>query len=192
MEYQEDAMKEQIYEVAMKEFNEKGLKFTMDDIAKDLSMSKRTLYTIFETKEELFYEMVDYCFCQIKEAENAILQSKDMDIVEKIHRIIIALPEHYKSIDLRQIYQLKEKYPRIYKKISQRIENDWEPTIELIYQAIEEKRIRPVNITILKIMAEATIQHFLYTSDLIDSGLSYEEALEEMMNILLNGIIATH
>ena len=42
--------KERILEATMKVFNKKGLKFTMDDIAEELSMSKKTIYTVFDNK----------------------------------------------------------------------------------------------------------------------------------------------
>ena len=50
--------KEKILEATIKVFNRKGLKFTMDDIASELSMSKKTIYTVFRDKESLFYQMV--------------------------------------------------------------------------------------------------------------------------------------
>ena len=39
--------KEVILEGTIKAFNEKGLKFTMDDVAKILGMSKKTIYTFY-------------------------------------------------------------------------------------------------------------------------------------------------
>ena len=43
--------KEKILEATIKVFNRKGLKFTMDDIASELSMSKKTIYTVLREKE---------------------------------------------------------------------------------------------------------------------------------------------
>ena len=37
--------KSRILEATLRVFNRKGLKFTMDDIASELSMSKKTIYT---------------------------------------------------------------------------------------------------------------------------------------------------
>lgn len=51
--------KEVILEGTIKAFNEKGLKFTMDDVAKILGMSKKTIYTVFRDKESMFLAMVD-------------------------------------------------------------------------------------------------------------------------------------
>ena len=40
-------LKERIMEATIDEFNEKGVKFTMDDLAKRLTMSKKTIYKVF-------------------------------------------------------------------------------------------------------------------------------------------------
>ncbi|MGI6223083.1 MAG: TetR/AcrR family transcriptional regulator [Prevotella sp.] len=55
-------LREKILKTAMTEFLHRGLKAVkMDDIAKKLVISKRTLYEIFADKEELLYECVKYC-----------------------------------------------------------------------------------------------------------------------------------
>lgn len=54
-------LREKILKTAMAEFMQRGLKAVkMDDIAKKMVMSKRTLYEIFADKEELLYECVKY------------------------------------------------------------------------------------------------------------------------------------
>ena len=53
--------KEMIIEQAAKMFAEQGIKsIRMDDIAKTLGVSKRTLYEMFEDKEELLYLSIRY------------------------------------------------------------------------------------------------------------------------------------
>ncbi len=181
-------MKEKILAAAVDAFNEKGLKFTMDDLAKRLSMSKKTLYTVFEDKQELFFAMVDYCFGAIKDAERKVLEDENLDIIEKIQKLIVVLPEQYKEINLRQVYLLREKYPKVYKKVEKRLENDWEPTFALLNRAIAEQRIRPINVYIFKTMVEGTIEQFFQKSVLVDQDISYEQAMDEMASILVKGI----
>ena len=41
-------------------FNKKGLKLTMDDVADELKISKKTIYKEFSSKEEMFETMC--CF----------------------------------------------------------------------------------------------------------------------------------
>ena len=110
-------LRESILEGTLKAFNQKGIKFTMDDLAGILDMSKKTIYTVFQDKNTLVSEMVDYCFDSIKESEQKVLSDTSLDTVGKIRAILGVLPEGYKDIDFRQLYLLKDKYPKIYKKV---------------------------------------------------------------------------
>ena len=181
--------KEKILEATIKVFNRKGLKFTMDDIASELSMSKKTIYTVLRDKESMFFAMVDYCFDKIKESENEILSDDSLSTVEKIRGVLAVLPSGYKDVDFRQLYTLKDKYPNTYSRVEERLETGWEKTIALINQGIEEGSIRPVNVNLLKSMLEATIEQFFQRDILIRNQISYAEALEEVVNILVDGIV---
>ena len=187
MEGQEN--KEKILEATMKVFNRKGLKFTMDDIAAELSMSKKTIYRVFRDKEMMFYQMVDYCFDRIKESETEVVHNRTLSTVEKIRAILCVLPESYVDVDFGQLYQLKDKYPNIYRKVEERLETGWEATIELIQQGIEEGVIRPVNVVVFKTMMEATLEQFFQRDVLVVNRISYQDALNEVVNILVDGIV---
>lgn len=185
----EDEVRQLIIEGTIDEFNDKGFKFTMDDIAKRLGMSKKTIYSVFKDKETLFMKMVDYCFGAIKESEQKILGDSSLTVVEKIERILIVLPDRYQHIDFRQISEMQEKYPKIFKKIQYRIENDWEPTIRLFEQAMEEGRMKKLPIPVIKVMVEASIERFISSKVLIENEISYEDALHDMVEIILQGLL---
>ena len=182
--------RKKILDATLRVFNRKGLKFTMDDIAAELSMSKKTIYTVFHNKETLFFQMVDYCFDSIKEGEQAILTDTSLKTVDKIRKILGVLPEGYKDIDFRNLYQLKDKYPKIYHKVEERLETGWENTIALFQQAMEEGEIRPVNIIVIKTMLEATIEQFFQRDVLITNSISYGDALQETVDIIVDGIVS--
>lgn len=181
-------MKEQILKATIKVFHRKGIKFTMDDLAKELGMSKKTIYTVFEDKNELFLSMVDYLFDEIKESENKILCDDSLSTKEKIHRILCVLPDGYKDLDFGQLYILKDKYPKTYKQVEKRLENGWENTIALLEQGKKEGVIRDVNISLVKMMLEASLEQFFQRDILKKNKLSYQAALNEVVNILMIGI----
>lgn len=179
---------EQILEATICVFNKKGMKFTMDDLAKELNMSKKTIYKYFDNKDTLCLDMVDYCFDRIKKSEQEVVHNTEWDTKTKIRKILGVLPEGYKNIDFRQLYLLKDKYPKIYKKVEERLENGWESTIELIQQGIEEGSIRPISIPIFKVMLESSIEHFFQRDVLIQNKIDYADALDEVVEILIDGI----
>ena len=174
----------------IKAFNEKGLKFTMDDVAKILGISKKTIYTVFRDKESMFFTMVDYMFDSIKESERQILADEGLTTLEKIRKILAVIPEGYRDIDFRHLYLLKDKYPAIYAQVENRLENGWETTIALIEQGIEEGVIRPVKIPIVKMMLEAALEQSFQRDILLRNEISYMDALDEVVGILVDGIVA--
>lgn len=184
-----DECRIQAYEAAIDEFNEKGLKFTMDDISRRLGISKKTLYTLFKDKEELFLQTVEYGFAAVKESETNIINNSALSLVDKIRKIIVVLPDKYHNVDFRKLYALKEKYPKIYQEVETRIENDWEPTLSLIQEGMNQGILRKVRIPVLKAMIEASIEHFLNSEVLIREGITYDEALNEMIETIMQGII---
>ena len=177
-----------ILEGALQAFRQKGLKFTMDDIAKILGISKKTIYTVFQDKEALFLAMVDYLFDSIKECERQIVENTDLTTIEKIRDILGVMPDAYKDIDFRQFYTLKEKYPEIYAQVETRLETGWESTIQLLEKGMEEGVVRHVKIPILKTMLEAALEEFFQRDILICHQISYAEALDEVVGILMDGI----
>jgi len=68
------------------------------------------------------------------------------------------------------------------------LESGWENTISLIEQGIAEKQIRNVSIPILKTMMEATLEQFFQRDVLVRNKISYQEALDEVVMILMQGI----
>lgn len=181
-------LREIILEGTIVVFNQKGLKFTMDDVAKVLSMSKKTIYTVFDDKESLFLTMVDYIFDKIKDSERQVLADESLDTLEKIRRILGVMPEGYREIDLRQLYGLRDKFPHIYARVEERLENGWESTIALISQGVEEGVIRPVSIPLVKMMMEASLEQFFQRDILIQNQINYVDALEQVVDILVYGI----
>ena len=98
------------------------------------------------------------------------------------------LPEGYQNIDLRKLYSLRDKYPKIYHKVELRLETGWEPTIQLIKTGMAEGSIRPVPICLVKMMLEASIEQFFQRDILVQNRLTYVDALNEVVTILMYGI----
>lgn len=181
-------LKETILQGTIKVYSQKGLKFTMDDVAKALGMSKKTIYTVFRDKESLFLTMVDYMFDSIKQEEQAVVEDASLNTVEKIRKIMGVLPEGYKDLDFRQLYLLRDKYPKIYRQVELRLETGWETTISLMEQGMREGVIREVPIPIVKVMLEASLEQFFRRDVLLQNQISFQAALDAVVDILVNGI----
>ena len=181
-------LKETILEGTLEVFRQKGIKFTMDDIAGKLNISKKTIYTVFDDKEDLFIAMVDYLFDSIKVSEEQVMKDESLDTLEKIRRILGVIPESYKNIDFRQLYLLREKYPATYAKVEERLETGWESTIALLEKGMAEGVVRKISIPIVKMMLEASLEQFFRRDILIRNDIGYFAALDEVVNVIVDGI----
>ena len=100
------------------------------------------------------------------------------------------MPEGYKDISFEKLSILKTRYPKIFVKVQERLETGWESTLMLINQGIKEGVIREVDTGLVKTMFEATVERFFMSDVLVNSKMSYTEGLEEVVNILIDGIKA--
>jgi hypothetical protein len=138
----------------------------------------------------MFLDVADYCFADIKKSEQAILNDGSMDTLTKIREIMGVMPEKYRDKGLSNLYLLKDKFPTIYTKVSSYLSTDWDATIELLEQGMNEGVIRRVPIPIIKSMVESTLAEFMGNTVLVENGISYEDAMNEMIDIIINGIKA--
>ncbi|MGQ7946150.1 TetR/AcrR family transcriptional regulator [Flavobacterium sp. WC2509] len=108
-------MKDKIIEKAGEMFLKLGFKsITMDDIAGEMCISKKTIYKYFCNKEILVEESVQLLHKEVHQLiDNAI--SKNYNAIEENFEIRRMFVELFKSSDTSPIFQLKKHYPEIYK-----------------------------------------------------------------------------
>ncbi|MBR3534121.1 MAG: TetR/AcrR family transcriptional regulator [Clostridiales bacterium] len=187
----ESDLKTDILKATIKVFNKKGLKLTMDDVAVQMGISKKTIYKFYDSKEEIFDKIVDYIFDGIKEREKEILEEEGLSLEQRARKLLAAFPESYTEIDFTKLGDLKDKYPKIYKKLYKRLDSGWEPTIELLEEGRRQGLYRQdADFTIFKIMMDASVARFFETDTLRKAKISYVDALNQVVDILLTGIKA--
>ena len=182
-------MKTKILEGGMTVYRKKGPKFTMDDLAAELGMSKKTIYTVFRDKKSLLYEMVDYTFDAIKEGEAEVLADESKSTCEKLRGILGVMPERFRDFDFTQVYEMKDKYPQCYARIQERLESGWETTLGLLNQGIEEGVFRPVDVTVFQVVYEAAIERFIHGTEIKKKKMPYMNALNALVDIMMDGIV---
>lgn len=177
-----------ILEGVIEVFQKKGIRFTMDDVARQIKMSKKTIYVCFKDKEEMFLAMVDYLFDGIKKSEQTVISDPEMDTLTKIRTILSAMPDSYRNLDFGQLYEIRERYPVIYQKVEERLETGWENTIDLLRKGMEEGVVREVSLPIVKCMFESALEHFLQRDILVKNHITYQQGLTVVVDILVDGI----
>ena len=116
-------MKDKIINKAKEMFLRLGFKsITMDDIACEMCISKKTIYKYFSNKDILIEESIQMVHKEIHETIDKIV-AKNFNAIEENFEIKRTFREMFKSAESSPIYQLKKHYPEVYAKaLSSQIE----------------------------------------------------------------------
>ncbi|SHI34579.1 TetR/AcrR family transcriptional regulator [Flavobacterium terrae] len=110
-------MKEKIIAKATDMFLKMGFKsVTMDDIACEMCISKKTIYKFFSNKEALIEEGTAIVNNKINSLMDEVI-SKNYNAIEENFKIREMFKEMFQSLDHSPAYQLKKHYPEIWDKM---------------------------------------------------------------------------
>jgi AcrR family transcriptional regulator len=110
-------MKQKILEIAIDKFLNLGFKsVTMDDIAEEMGISKKTIYASYNTKTDLVDACVMAVFNKINDGIDHIC-SIGKNVIEELFEIKNFLSEHLKGEKTSPQYQLKKYYPKLFAKL---------------------------------------------------------------------------
>jgi AcrR family transcriptional regulator len=128
-------MKEKIIKKATDMFLKLGFKsVTMDDIANEMCISKKTIYKYFSNKEKLIEEGTEVVHQKIHDLMDEIV-AKNFNAIEENFQMREMFKEMYQSFDQSPAYQLKKHYPEIYEKM---MCNEIEDCSQMFRQNIEK------------------------------------------------------
>ena len=128
-------IKESILKKTFELYHKFGIRsVTMDDVSRELGMSKKTLYTYFSDKHSLVEEAMLYIRkvntkkwgAEFEESENAIEEMLKVNMIMRFY-----LKNEAPSMD----YDLKKYYPDIFQKIN-------EYNFEMMYKGITENIVK--------------------------------------------------
>lgn len=110
-------MKDEILEKSGELFWSIGYKsVTMDDIANEMGISKKTIYKFFKNKEELVEASTTLMHQTCHQVIDTIVEQGHNPIKEKFE-IKKMFKEMFKNADTSPIYQLRKYYPKIHERV---------------------------------------------------------------------------
>ncbi len=179
------ATREQLYSETMNLYSAKGSRFTMDELASRLCISKKTLYEMVHSKEELAVQVIEYYFNEVDVLQTAIHEDHSLSTVEKLRRLLCATPDF--PLRKYHLHDLKMNLPAAYEMLDNKLRFGWEKTASVIEQAKAEGAIRNIDTQLFSKLYAAAIEEIIQRND-IPNDLVFKRKQEEIVDILLNGI----
>lgn len=183
--------RQKIIKFTMDLFFQKGIyKTRMDTIAKELQMSKKTLYKHFASKEDLVKSIVTDYQMQIK---NLLIEqtSSNKSSLEKFIGLFNIIGKMVSKISETALNELRIHYQNIWLQIEAfRNELLKEELSKVFLQGQQEGFVNDIPIEILMTIYIASVRAVVNPEFILNNKFSAKEAFEITLNLLMNGILS--
>lgn len=125
-----------LYRESFALYQEQGAKFTMDELASRLGISKKTLYEIVRSKEELVERALTRYFDAVEREQSAIIADTSRSGLQKVARLLCVVPQM--PFQDYRIRELQRAFPAGYLLLTRWLETGWERTFAVMDEAVRE------------------------------------------------------
>lgn len=179
-------IKEQIMLTAFDLFSEHGIKnVSMDDIAHNASISKRTLYELFEDKETLLTECINLSYTKMRLSMKR-LESEPITALEVallFYEELMRRPRWFN----RKFYDDLKRYPKALQKTEEEKSRFLKKCIKLLSRGAKEGVFQPnINFEIVALLAKEQAKMIRPSKAL--SNHSVSEVFNTILYTFLRGI----
>ncbi|HIU54190.1 MAG TPA: TetR/AcrR family transcriptional regulator [Candidatus Gallibacteroides avistercoris] len=182
-------VKERVIRIATDLFLRYGIKaITMDYIAGQLGMSKRTLYEIFKDKDSLLLSCVQHVDEErVKEVEE--IKKKTTNSIELFLSVYQRSLQKLRCTNQNYFSDLKKYHPSVFVYYEANKEKNLQNFIMLLEQGMNEGYIRKeLNVEIISFLLSAQLELLIKSNDIYLNKYSFMEVFETIVMNFVRGI----
>jgi len=164
---------------------------TLDQIAKDLGISKKTVYQHFDKKADIVH---DVCKAFVEEDQKCCeeISQTSIDAVDELVRLIRRMISIFQKISPQIIYEIRKYYPDAWNVIEKEISVFFlQKVTQNLERGIQEKYYRPeINVDIVSRMRIGAIQMGFDPVSFPPDQYNYGEVQVQLFEVYMYGIVA--
>lgn len=171
-------------------FGKYGIRtMTMDSLAEEMGISKRTIYERFKDKDTLLLEVIKYHKIKASEEAHRLIEQSD-NAIEALFRIIKMTVGQMQRMSPAFFHDFKKYHQKVFKQFSEPGEiRDFSMTQKLLETGIEQGVFRDdLNIEIVNRTLHTLFDLFGHSSDMIDAGFHRNDMFEQILVPFFRGI----
>jgi AcrR family transcriptional regulator len=182
-------IKERIVQEASNLFFRNGVRsMTMSDIANELGISKRTLYEVFQDKEELLGECIS---AHMKKADcemEKLINNSD-DVIEALMRLYAKHLSNAHEVNKSVLHDLKKYYASVYEKFESRQHDGYYTFAPLLEKGIQQGLIREdINLEVVLWLVRAQFKALIDDEYIPTDKYSVKEFMSASIRNFIRGI----
>ena len=176
---------EKLFETTFALYQEQGVKFTIDELALRLSISKKTLYELVRSKEELIGRALMYYFDAVEREQRGIREDQSLSALEKTQRLLCVVPQ--KPLQLYRIRELRRSFPQAYLQLTVWLETGWESTFAIMDEAVNEGTLVPFEHALFAKIFAYVVEGLMLEQELRATA-DFAEEQKRAVKMLLGGV----
>jgi AcrR family transcriptional regulator len=170
-------------------FNEGFYKTTMDEVASELSMSKKTIYKFFQSKDDLVMAIARHFMDRLKSKIVPALNS-DKNAIQKLEELINILASATDKISPKRMEEMKRHFPNLWNEIDGfRTKMMFGNITKVIDQGKAEGLFIDYPTQIIMNMLVASIRAIVNPDFILNNNFSIHQAARYAFKIVIGGIV---
>lgn len=178
-----------IEQVEDKLFKEGFYKTTMDNVASELGMSKKTIYKFFPSKDDLVMAIAKHFMNGMK---NKIIPalSSDKNAIEKLAELIGILAKASEKISPQRMDEIRKYFPNLWNEIDKfRTQMMFGNITKVIDQGKAEGLFIDYPTSIIMNVLVASVRNIVNPDFILNNNFSIIEAARYAFKIIIGGIV---
>lgn len=183
-------IKQRIIGTANHFFSRYGIKaITMDFLAKQLGISKKTIYDFFNDKDDLVLQCVNLRILEHKNQFREIVDNST-NIIAAVYEISLKSQEIYRQTNPLFYLDLERNYPSIYDQLTHKDKFSNDATIATIIEKgiREDLFIKNINTAIVNIFWQELISFIHHQNELPEGSYQKKELIENILYPFIRGL----
>jgi AcrR family transcriptional regulator len=178
-----------IEQIEDKLFKEGFYKTTMDDVASELGMSKKTIYKFFPSKDDLVMAIAKHFMNSIKNKIVPALNS-DKNAIEKLSELINILAKASEKVSPKRMDEIRKYFPNLWNEIdSFRTKMMFGNITKVIDQGKKEGLFIDYPTNIVMYILVASVRNIVNPDFILNNNFSIIEAARYAFRIIIGGIV---
>ena len=180
-------MKDRLVQATLEEMKSRSLKFTMDDLARKLHVSKSSIYKMVESKEDLVRLVMHWAMERFDRKAETLLHGEG-----PVNRRLMAfcglffdtfwyLPDAVNE-------DLESRYEDIWKEWESYRESKFDDMVALLKEGVDKGEYRKVNLPVVRQCVFYAAQGLTDPAFLREMNMTGKDVLEILEDIMLKGL----
>ena len=190
---EEQVTKKRILDKSHEMFQNFGYsKVTMEEIAQNLGISKKTLYKFFSNKKHILTEVISSVKCEVEQKFEKVLSDENSDFIQKLQGVFDIIGENVKYMQGHFTSDIILNHPEIWSEIQEfKRKKSHVQFSRLIEQGMREGFIKSdISSQLTVLVYSAALREIMVPDILSQIPMSKNQVYHEIIKMLFEGILS--